>query len=112
MNGEDHHLPFEMVEEEAGADGFKPRIIGSIKQEETTAQDTREAADRLQKAGVDLILFLGGDSTAPDTYSGNGDRGVVLGIPARLSCICDQHPCSRQAGSNVSSRDSNTRERG
>jgi len=74
--------PFEMGEDEAKAAGFKPIVIGSIRKGETSAQDTRAAADELQKAGVNLILFAGGDGTARDVYAGVGDRCVVLGIPA------------------------------
>lgn len=74
--------PYEMGEEEAKACGFKPKAIGSIRRAETTAQDTRKAADELQKEGVDLILFAGGDGTARDIYSAIGDRCMVLGIPA------------------------------
>ena len=74
--------PYEMGEEEARACGFKPKVIGSIQRADTTAQDTRKAADELQKEGVNLILFAGGDGTARDIYSAIGDRCVVLGIPA------------------------------
>ena len=62
--------------------GFKPKVIGSIQKGDTTAQDTRRAAEAIQKEGVKLILFAGGDGTAPDIYSAVGDRCVVLGIPA------------------------------
>jgi len=48
----------------------------------TGAADTREAARAFQHAGVDLILFAGGDGTARDICSVVGDRQVVLGIPA------------------------------
>jgi predicted polyphosphate/ATP-dependent NAD kinase len=74
--------PFEMGEEEAKACAFEPTIIGSVKKGRTTGQDSRKAAVDLQRTGVDLILFAGGDGTARDIYSGIGDRAVVLGIPA------------------------------
>jgi predicted polyphosphate/ATP-dependent NAD kinase len=74
--------PFEMGEEEAKACAFEPRVIGSIHRGNTTAQDTRKAAEDLQRGGVNLILFAGGDGTARDIYSGIGDKAVVLGIPA------------------------------
>jgi len=74
--------PFEMGEDEARAAGFTPLVIGSIQQGRTTASDTRAAADELQRADVNLILFAGGDGTARDVYAGVGDRCVALGIPA------------------------------
>ncbi len=74
--------PYEMGEEEAKTCGFKPKVIGSIQKNDTTAQDTRRAAEEIQKEGVHLIIFAGGDGTARDIYSAVGDRCVVLGIPA------------------------------
>ena len=74
--------PFEMGEDEARAAGFTPRVIGSIQKGETTAHDTRAAAEELQRLDVNLILFAGGDGTARDIYAGISDRCVVLGIPA------------------------------
>ena len=74
--------PFEMGEDEAKSTGYKPRVIGSVRRGESTARDTRAAAGELQRAGVNLILFAGGDGTARDIYTGVGDRCVVLGIPA------------------------------
>ncbi len=59
----------------------------------TTSADTREAARRMIAAGVDLILFAGGDGTARDIYdalagpasaAGARPRDLVpvIGIPA------------------------------
>jgi predicted polyphosphate/ATP-dependent NAD kinase len=74
--------PFEMGEEEAVASGFEPKVVGSIQKGNTSAQDTRRAADELERERIDLILFAGGDGTARDIYSQIADRVVVLGIPA------------------------------
>ena len=49
---------------------------------ETTAEDTRRAAQSMRDAGVDLILFAGGDGTARDIYAAIGNDFPVLGIPA------------------------------
>lgn len=49
---------------------------------ETTAEDTRLAAASALAAGVDLLLFAGGDGTARDIASVIGDRITALGIPA------------------------------
>lgn len=51
-------------------------------QTETTAQDTRYAAEELLRHQVDLILFAGGDGTARDLYEVLGEKVPVVGIPA------------------------------
>jgi predicted polyphosphate/ATP-dependent NAD kinase len=49
---------------------------------ESSAQDTRQAAQMFLKAGVDLILFCGGDGTARDIFDAVGRDVPILGIPA------------------------------
>jgi len=91
--------PGEMGEDAARASGFVPTVIGSIRRGETTAEDTRNAAQDMQRLEVDLVLFAGGDGTARDIadeyvrYSAIGEGSdvadgyirrirLVLGIPA------------------------------
>ena len=72
----------EMGETVARACGFAPHVLGSIRPGETTAEDTKAAAREMERLGVDLFLFAGGDGTARDVCDAVGERIVVLGIPA------------------------------
>ena len=49
---------------------------------ESSAQNTRQAARLFLEAGVDLILFCGGDGTARDIFDAVGRNVPILGIPA------------------------------
>jgi len=91
--------PGEMGEDAARACSFGPQVIGSITAGQTTAEDTRDAASEMQRRGVDLLLFAGGDGTARDIYSAVGTGLPVLGIPAGVkihSAVYATHP--RSAG--------------
>jgi predicted polyphosphate/ATP-dependent NAD kinase len=97
--------PGEMGEEEARAAGWQPLVLGSIDDHRsyvacelersgdrpeivcddfilTTPADTEQAARALVAAGVDLILFAGGDGTARNICTVVGDRVPVIGVPA------------------------------
>ena len=95
-----------MGEDEARAAGFEPRVLGSFEGRRsyvlcelertggepvsiacddfvlTTPDDTEQAARDLVAAGVDLILFAGGDGTARNICNAVGDRVPVIGVPA------------------------------
>jgi predicted polyphosphate/ATP-dependent NAD kinase len=49
---------------------------------ETSAEDTKNIAQWLQREGMDMILFAGGDGTARDICSVAQENTVFLGIPA------------------------------
>ncbi len=48
----------------------------------SSAADTRAAAAALRDAGVDILVFAGGDGTARDIYDVVGESLPVLGVPA------------------------------
>lgn len=57
-------------------------ILGAPEKGTSSAADTRLAASEFRKAGVDLILFAGGDGTARDICEVVNRNQVVLGIPS------------------------------
>ena len=61
--------------------GFESEVVYSP-QGQTTAEDTRMAAEAMSKMGVELVMFCGGDGTARDIVSVLGTRVAVIGIPA------------------------------
>ncbi len=73
--------PGAMGAEPAAAAGLAYEVVGRARPA-TTAEDTRAAARAMADAGVDLLLFAGGDGTAVDVLAAVGDRVAVLGIPA------------------------------
>jgi predicted polyphosphate/ATP-dependent NAD kinase len=71
----------ELGESVALAAGLVPVIVHAPQSGSSNAQDTRQTAQAMLDAGVDLILFAGGDGTARDIVAVVGDRVPVLGIP-------------------------------
>ena len=62
--------------------GYEPRVLGTLTKEGTTGEDTERAATLLRKAGIDLLLFAGGDGTARNVFHAIGQDLPVIGIPA------------------------------
>jgi len=73
--------PGDMGENEAKACGFNTIPLGTIDPRKTTARDTEHVAQKMCEAGVDLLLFAGGDGTARNIYNIVKNRLTVLGIP-------------------------------
>jgi predicted polyphosphate/ATP-dependent NAD kinase len=70
-----------MGENSARAAGLPVRVVGAGAAT-STAADTRAAAAAMLQAGVDLLVFAGGDGTARDICDVVGTQLPVLGIPA------------------------------
>ena len=74
--------PGEMGADTASACGLSVTVLGDINTGQTTPEDTVRAACALKEAGVDFILFAGGDGTARNVLDAVGTSVPVLGIPA------------------------------
>lgn len=70
-----------MGEDSARQAGLAPQVVGTAA-DQCSAADTRAAATALLDAGVDLLVFAGGDGTARDIYDVIGTQLPVMGIPA------------------------------
>ena len=81
-----------MGADEAREAGVEPTVVGApdgraddAATAETTAADTRDAVAALVEAGVDVVLFVGGDGTAVDVaeaLEAAGAETPMLGVPA------------------------------
>ncbi len=67
--------------------GFQVEVLASNQPGKTTAADTEQAVVQLLKAGIDLLVFAGGDGTARNVFhalqqAGQDNVIPVVGIPA------------------------------
>lgn len=67
----------------------------------STAEDTQRAAELLLQAGLDILIFVGGDGTARDICSVIGDRLPVLGIPAGVKMHSGVFAINPQSAADV-----------
>ena len=82
-----HLVRFSTWEGKMGANAlsggvFETDVLGAATGMLSTAADTAQAATALHSAGVDLLVFGGGDGTARDIFDAVGTSLPVLGIPA------------------------------
>ena len=73
-----------MGQEEAEAAKIPVQVLPMETRRETTAEDTKMAVKLMVKAGMDLIVFVGGDGTAKDIFDAMQECGEVpvLGVPS------------------------------
>lgn len=57
-------------------------VLGQAEQDLSSAADTQRAVRAFQEAGIDILVFAGGDGTARDIYDVLGESLPVLGVPA------------------------------
>jgi NAD+ kinase len=81
---------------------------------ETSAADTREAVRRFADAGVDLVLFVGGDGTAVDvaeTLEGRSSEIPILGVPAGVKIYSSVFAVSPRAAGRIAATFEDTESR-
>ena len=72
----------DMGEDALTQSGFSSQVLGTRSDELSSSDDTHSAAIALVGAGIDLLVFVGGDGTARDILDSVGSSVPVLGIPA------------------------------
>ncbi|HWE58334.1 MAG TPA: NAD(+)/NADH kinase [Solirubrobacteraceae bacterium] len=89
------------VAEEAG---FTVKTTSPTVAHVTSAADTRAAALAMRDAGVELLLFAGGDGTARDIHDAVGAELPVVGIPAGVKMHSGVFAHSPEAAAAASAR--------
>lgn len=82
--------------------GYKTQVCYHPAQQQTEANDTHAAIEKLLAAGVDLLVFAGGDGTARDVYSVMGENVTpVVGIPAGVKIHSGVYAITPKAAGRV-----------
>jgi len=89
-----------MGEAEAGKRGLAFDVKGESKSE-TTSEDTELIAKEMALAGVDLLVFCGGDGTARDVLKAVGMSVPVLGVPTGVKMHSAVFAVTPQAAARV-----------
>ncbi len=92
-----------MGETEALNHSYQCEIFGENK-EQTSNQDTVEAAKHIVKEGVDLLIFCGGDGTARDVLKAVDKRVPVLGVPTGVKMQSAVFAVDPKAAARIASR--------
>jgi NAD+ kinase len=104
----------EMGETEAAATDLDHEVLGRPEGDETSAADTRAAVEALLDAGVDLVLFAGGDGTAVDVaevVEASGTETPVLGIPAGVKIYSSVFGVTPRSAGRIAATFDRTEER-
>lgn len=80
---------------------FPYTVIGNPAAAHTSPADTHTAAQALQRLGVDLLLFAGGDGTARNIADAVGHEQVVLGVPSGVKMHSAVYAISPEAAGQV-----------
>jgi predicted polyphosphate/ATP-dependent NAD kinase len=92
-----------MGQNQAEKCGFTCKVIGESKNE-TTPEDTQNAAEGMVETGVDLLVFCGGDGTTRDILKAVDMRLPVLGVPTGVKMHSAIFAVSPQAAARATIR--------
>jgi predicted polyphosphate/ATP-dependent NAD kinase len=92
-----------MGETEAHNSGFGCKVFGE-KREQTSNQDTVETAKQIVDAGVDLLVFCGGDGTARDVLNAVDKKVPVLGVPTGVKMHSAVFAVDPKAAARITAR--------
>ncbi len=67
----------------------------------STAQTTTQIAKEMEKVGVDLIIFVGGDGTARDIYDAIDERVPVVAVPSGVKIFSAVFSYSARASAEL-----------
>ena len=81
--------------------GFSQQVVLSDVQMPSSAVDTQRAVKAIEAAGVDLLLFAGGDGTARDVCAVVSAHQPVLGIPAGVKIQSGVYAISPRAAGEL-----------
>jgi predicted polyphosphate/ATP-dependent NAD kinase len=91
----------DMGQNQAEKCGFTFKVVGESKGE-TTPDDTQTIAKAIVDAGVDLLVYCGGDGTTRDIMKSVGMNVPVLGVPTGVKMHSAVFAVSPQAAARVS----------
>lgn len=89
---------------EARAAGFEPQVVfePDTNTADTTAADTAAAVNAFVAAGVDLVVFVGGDGTAADVADALAETPIpLLGVPAGVKVYSSVFAVSPEAAADI-----------
>ena len=92
-----------MGESEAQKLGYSCKVIGEAKTE-TSSEDTQSVAKGIVEAGVDLLVYCGGDGTTRDIQKAVDMKVPALGVPTGVKMHSALFAVSPQAAARVAIR--------